>query len=131
MAQQGMDAMYEKEEMSVAPNRKSFRFDYAAPIDIVRELERQSFGAVINVSRGGVAFRAFMPLKIGAKYEFNIRGVGSLPGTIMRRFGGTCYAARFDVDEAQKRSIDKTLAAIFGTEGEGDTTASEKADFSS
>ncbi|WP_375211271.1 hypothetical protein [Hyphococcus sp.] len=45
--------MYEKEEMSVAPNRKSFRFDYAAPIDIVRELERQSFGAVINVSRGG------------------------------------------------------------------------------
>lgn len=123
--------MYEKEEMSVAPNRKSFRFDYAAPIDIVRGLERQSFGAVINVSRGGVAFTAFMPLKIGAKYEFNIRGVGSLPGTIMRRFGGTCYAARFDVDEAQKRSIDKTLAAIFSTEGEGNAIASEKADFSS
>ncbi len=122
--------MNKKQETGATPNRKSFRFDYAAPVDIVRGKERYSFGAMINVSRGGAAFRAYVPLDVGAKYQFHIRGVGSLPGTVTRRFDGACYAARFDIEEAVKRRLDKTLAAIFGAEGSANVAATEKSAFS-
>ncbi len=99
--------------------RKSFRFDYAAPVDILRGAERYSFGVMINVSRGGAAFRAFAPLQTGVAYTLCIRGVGAYPTTVVRRFGGDCYAVRFDVEEAVKRRIDKTLAALFGVQNQG------------
>jgi len=98
--------------------RKSFRFDYAAPVDILRGSERYSFGVMLNVSRGGAAFRAFAPLQTGVAYELHIRGVGTYPGTVVRRFSGDCYAARFDVEEAVKRRIDKTLAALFNVQNQ-------------
>ncbi|WP_375201899.1 PilZ domain-containing protein [Hyphococcus sp.] len=119
--------MTNEKENSGDVSRKSFRFQYAAPVDIVRGTERHSFGTMINVSRGGAAFRAYAPLQMGAAYEIHIRGLGSYPVTVVRRFNGECYAARFDVEEAVKRRIDKALAALFGAENQG---ATEKTRFS-
>lgn len=100
----------------VAVSRKSFRFDYSAPVDILRGSERYSFGVMLNVSRGGAAFRAYAPVLTGVSYTLCIRGVGSYPGTIVRQFNGDCYAARFDVEEGVKRRIDKALVALFGVQ---------------
>lgn len=108
-------------------SRKSFRFDYAVPVDVMRGVERFAFGTVLNISRGGAAFRSFVGLEMGGVYRLHIRGVGDFPATIVRRFGGDCYAARFDIEEAVKRRIDKTLAAIFEPDA---APAEEKTRFS-
>ncbi|WP_428407158.1 PilZ domain-containing protein [Hyphococcus sp.] len=126
--------MNEKQETGATPVRKSFRFEYSAPVDIVRGSERYSHGVMMNVSRGGAAFRAYVPLEIGAAYQFHIRGVGRLPGIVARRFNGVCYAVKFDVDEGVKRRLDKTLAEIFGSHSIADhapaAAENQEADFS-
>ena len=110
--------MQEQTSNSGANNRKSFRFNYAAPVDIIRGTERYSFGMLIDLSRDGAAFKAYAPLPMGSGYEFHIRGVGAFSGTIVRRFNGESYAVRFDIEEAVKRRIDKTLAALFDSDDE-------------
>ena len=117
----------EKKLDAVETTRKSFRFEYAAPVDVMRDGERFAYGTMLNISRGGAAFRSYVPLQMGAVYKLHIRGVGDFPVTVVRRFNGDCYAARFDVEEAVKRRIDKTLAAIFDPDG---APVAEKARFS-
>ncbi|MEZ5892397.1 MAG: PilZ domain-containing protein [Parvularculaceae bacterium] len=104
-----MDA---KQNTPQRDGRSSFRFPARMPVDILRGNERHSYGQLVDMSRDGAALKAFVPLNMGTAYEFHIRGVGRMPGTIVRRFNGEHYGVRFDIDEASRRRIDAVLGAM-------------------
>ncbi len=92
-----------------AERRQSRRFDIQLSVDVVSDGERIAFGMVDNLSRGGAAVSVFPLLEIGAQYGFHLTGYGVWTGTVVRRFGVKSHGVRFDINESQKRRLDKII----------------------
>ena len=97
--------------VDIVPVRASARVDISFPIDAMFEGEKRAFGTLLNISRDGLALASTSPLTLGKFYKFHIRGLGSWKGEVMRIFNGQNVGVRFDHSEAEKRRIDKILAA--------------------
>jgi len=97
--------------VDISPVRASARVDISFPVDVTLDGEKRAFGTLLNISRDGLALKSTALLTLGKLYKFHIRGLGTWRGEVVRVFNGQNVGVRFDNSEAEKRRIDKILAA--------------------
>ena len=98
--------------------RSASRYTLQTNIDISRDGARLASGAIINISRGGVAFRTPTPLTIGETYWLNMSGVGAMGATIVRKFNINCYGAQFQITASERDKLDEVIFAALADENE-------------
>lgn len=93
-----------------AAQRGSERLKVSTTAEIFRDSQRHGFGPVIDISGVGVAFDSYTRLSVGSSYQIMIKGIGAFPITIVRAFGCFSYGARFDIERARQRDLERRLA---------------------
>lgn len=88
------------------------RYFVSATVDIALGGRRAGMGTLINISSGGVAFSSYTQLNVGSEYLITVRGVGSYPFTMVRRFGCHGYGGRLVLDPKQARDLGRLLSDI-------------------
>jgi PilZ domain-containing protein len=104
--------MNTKPQAKFVERRQSRRFDIKLSVDVVSDGQKVAFGMVDNLSRDGAAVSVFPLLDVGRKYGFHLSGHGVWTGAVVRRFGTKSHGIRFDIDESQKRRLDKIILSL-------------------
>ncbi|MEO0398815.1 MAG: PilZ domain-containing protein [Pseudomonadota bacterium] len=115
-----MSSYYSNAALYVRDARDSDRYKVSGRAELVRDGSLHAAGTMIDISRGGAAFRAYTPLQTGAKYLFvaetttpAVCKFGPLPCVVTRSFSNHSYGIQFEIDYRQSAKLEDLLIKMF------------------